>query len=191
MADDSRDGARRGAPVRRRRRGRRRRRAASGSPTLSAAGHRRGARARAQRGAGRRSRRGLGAELARVDRRRTRCHDRGCRARPGEHALPRRRSRVHPVAQQRARAVHRPRLPRHRLSRAPRRVRRRPARTRTDGAARRRRRTTPSSAGTTFLERGNTVPSRSSRRVHRSRSRPTIRATSCSRPARPAVRRAW
>ena len=76
----------------------------------------------------RRPGRGLGAELARVDRRRARRHDRGRRARPGEHAVQGRRGRVRPRAQRRARAVHRARVPRHRLPGAARRRRRRAAR---------------------------------------------------------------
>ena len=90
MADDSRHGPRRRAPSGRRRGGRRRRPARH---LRGAAGHgRRRGRASLDR-VGHRARRpgrGVGAELARVDRRRARHHDRGRRARPDQHPLPRR-----------------------------------------------------------------------------------------------------
>ena len=88
-------------------------------------------------------------------------------------------------------AVHRPRLPRHRLSRAARRAPacRLPALEHTvllagapDDADDRR--------GTSSSRAATTVPAAERRRARRRRSAPTTRATSCSRRARPAARRA-
>ena len=150
--------------------------------------------ARGARGVGHRDRRpgrGLGAELARVDRRRARRDDRGRRARAGQHALPGRRGGVRPRAQRRAGALHRARVPRHRLSRAARRAPgvALPALEHTvllagapdDGRDR---------AGTTFVARRTRGDRRRARRAGRVRSAPTIRATSCSPRARPGARRA-
>ena len=97
----------------------------------------------------RRPGRGVGAELARVDRRRARRHDRGRRARADQHPLPRRGGGVRPRAQRRARAVHRARVPRHRLPGAARERGRRAARARAHDPARGRARRRRRSAGTT------------------------------------------
>ena len=103
VADHSRHGSRRREPAGRRRGGRRRRPARH---LLRAAAHGRRRRPRPDRvrHRPRRSGRGVGAELARVDRRRARHHD--CRrcARPDQHPLQRRRGGLHPRAKQRPRS---------------------------------------------------------------------------------------
>ena len=137
----------------------------------------------------RRPGRGVGAELARVDRRRARRDDRRRCARTGQHAVPRRRGRVRPRPQPRAGAVHRARVPRHRLPGAARERGRRAARARAHDPALRRRRRRDRSAGTSSSARGARYPKPTSTRAS-SRSAPTIPATSCSPRERPAIRRA-
>ena len=159
--------------------------------TLRTHGRRRGARALLAVGhRARRPRCGVGAELARVDRRRARHHDRGRRARPDQHALQGRRGGVRARAQRRPGAVHRARVPRHRLSRRCSRAAgvELPALEHTILLAGEP--TTAAIAWDDFVARGDAwCPTPISTRASR-RSAPTTRATSCSRRARPAARRA-
>ena len=160
VADDPGHGAGRGAPLRRRRgRGRRRRRRVDFAALAAMVAD--AARALLASGvAAGRPGRGVGAELARVDRRRARRDDGRRGARPGQHPLPGRRGGLRPRPQRRPRAVHRPRLPRHRLP----------------GAARRRRRAAPGA-------RAHGPP------LGRRRRRDRWRGTSSSRAATPCATR--
>ena len=151
--------------------------------------------ARALLAAGDRARRpgrGLGAELARVDRRRARRHHGGRRARPGEHPLPGRRGGVRARPQRRparcspSAASSTPTT--RRCSRAP--VCALPALAHTVLSVGRRP-TTHRSGGTTSSPAATPCRPARPRRARRRRSAPTTRATSCSRRARPASPRAW
>ena len=190
VADDSRDGPRRGA-----------RRFGDAEAVVD--GDRRvdfadAARPGRRRGARARSRRASSAATGSRCGRRTRSSGSSPRSasRPPAACSSRstpasgRRGGVHPRAQRRPRALHRARVPRHRLPGAARERRRRRSRRSSTRSCSPATPTTRAIAWDDFLARGDARDRRPTSTRASRRSAPTIRATSCSRRARPAARRA-